>query len=104
MVICDRQGEQLLLTLSPEGVRFLREQWSWLREVVRWHLAGCTDDPLAEVTGLPVPIGTIDGRLSYVVDYYCGTKETAPVHQVWEGCVRDEREHSLLRVLGALPT
>ena len=62
MVICDRQGEQLLLTLSPEGVRFLREQWSWLRELVRWQLAGCTDDPLAQVTGLPVPIGSIDGR------------------------------------------
>ena len=93
MVICDRQGEQLLLTLSPEGVRFLREQWSWLRELVRWQLAGCTDDPLAEVTGLPVPIGTIDGRLAYVVDYWCGTKETGPVRQLWEGWVLHDLEH-----------
>src|SRR5581483_8283252 len=101
MVICDRQGEQLLLTLSPEGVRFLREQWSWLRELVRWQLAGCTDDPLAEVTGLPVPIGTIDGRLAYVVDYWCGTQETGLVRKLWEGWVLHDLEHSLTRVKGA---
>ncbi|HEY3690766.1 MAG: hypothetical protein QOH09_4940 [Pseudonocardiales bacterium] len=103
MVICDRQGELLLLTLSPEGVRFLREQWSWLRELVRWQLAGCTDDPLAQVTGLPVPIGAIDGRLAYVVDYWCGTKETGPVRQLWEGWVLHDLEHSLTRVLSTLP-
>jgi hypothetical protein len=103
MVICDRQGDELLLSLSPEGVRFLREQWSWLRELVRWQLSGCTDDPLSQLTGLPVPTGPIDGRLAYVVDYWCGTEENGPVRQVWEGWVLHDLEHSLSRVLGTLP-
>jgi hypothetical protein len=103
MVICDRQGDELLLSLSPEGVRFLREQWSWLRELVRWQLGGCTDDPLSQLTGLPVLTGPIDGRLAYVVDYWCGTEETGPIRQVWEGWVLHDLEHSLTRVLGTLP-
>lgn len=103
MIMWDRQGEDLLLSLSPEGVRFLREQWSWLRELVRWQLAGCSDDPLAEVTGLPVTVGPIDGRLAYVVDYWCGTEERGPVRQVWEGWVLHDLEHALTRVLGTLP-
>jgi hypothetical protein len=103
MIGWDRQGEDLLLSLSPEGVRFLREQWSWLRELVRWQLAGCSDDPLAELTGLPVSTGPIDGRLAYVVDYWCGTEEHGPVRQVWEGWVLHDLERALTRVLGTLP-
>jgi hypothetical protein len=70
---------------------------------VRWQLGGCTDDPLSQLTGLPVPTGPIDGRLAYVVDYWCGTEETGPIRQVWEGWVLHDLEHSLTRVLGTLP-
>ncbi|HEU0087168.1 MAG TPA: hypothetical protein VFQ77_05910 [Pseudonocardiaceae bacterium] len=103
MITWDRRGGDLLLSLSPEGVRFLREQWSWLRELVRWQLANCTGDPLAELTGLPVPTGPIDGRLAYVVDYWCGTEETGPVRPVWEGWVLYDLERALTRVLSTLP-
>lgn len=103
MIMWGRQGEDLVLSLSPEGVRFLREQWSWLRELVRWQLIGSTDDPLAGLTGLPVPNGPIDGRLAYVVDYWCGTEETGPVRQLWEGWVLHDLEHALSRVLRTLP-
>lgn len=103
MIMWDLRGENLMLTLSPEGVRFLREQWSWLRELVRWQLAASSDDPLARLTGLPVPTAPIDGRLSYVVDYWCGTSEDGPVRQLWEGWVLHDLERSLSRVLGTLP-
>jgi hypothetical protein len=103
MITWDRHGEDLLLSLSPEGVRFLREQWSWLRELVRWQLGSCTGDPLAQITGLPVPLGQIDGRLAYVVDYWCGTDERGPVRKLWEGWVLSDLERALTRVLGTLP-
>ena len=103
MIRWDRQGEDLLLSVSPEGVRFLREQWTWLRELVRWQLGNCTPDPLAELTGLPVPTGPIDGRLAYVVDYWCGTEETGPVRPVWEGWVLYDLQQALTRALGTLP-
>lgn len=103
MIMWDRRGEDLFLSLTPDGVRFLREQWSWLRELVRWQLSACTDDPLADLTGLPVPSGPIDGRLAYVVDYWCGTEETGPVRPVWEGWVLHDLERALSRVLGTLP-
>lgn len=103
MIMWDRRGEDLLLSLSPEGVRFLREQWSWLRDLVRWQLAACTKDPLAKLTGMPVPVGPIDGRLAYVVDYWCGTAESGPVRPVWEGWVLHDLERVLSRVLSTLP-
>lgn len=103
MIRWDRHGEDLLLSVSPEGVRFLREQWTWLRELVRWQLGNCTADPLAELTGLPVPTGPIDGRLAYVVDYWCGTEETGPVRPVWEGWVLHDLQQALTRALDTLP-
>jgi hypothetical protein len=103
MIMWDRRGENLMLSLSPEGVRFLREQWSWLRELVRWQLGACSNDPLAVLTGLPVPVTRIDGRLAYVVDYWCGTEEHGPVRRLWEGWVLHDLERSLSRVLGTLP-
>lgn len=78
MIMWDRRGEDLVLLLSPDGVRFLREQWSWLRELVRWQIGTCTTDPLARITGLPVPVEPIDGRLAYVVDYWCGPEDSGP--------------------------
>lgn len=103
MIMSDRRGEELLLSLSPEGVRFLHEQWSRLRELVRWQLGNCSTDPLAELTGLPVPTGPIDERLAYVVDYWCGTEERGLVRQVWEGWLLHDLEHALSRALGTLP-
>lgn len=103
MITWDRRGDDLLLSLSPEGVRFLREQWLWLRALVRWQLGTCSQDPLAELTGLPVPTGPIDGRLAYVVDYWCGSAESGPVRLVWEGWVLHDLERALSRVLGMLP-
>lgn len=103
MVLWDRRGEDLLLSVSPEGVRFLREQWTWLRELVRWQFATCSADPLAELTGLPVPTGSIDGRLAYVVDYWCGIEEAGAVRALWEGWVLHDLEHALSRALATLP-
>jgi hypothetical protein len=97
------RGEELWLSLSSEGVRFLREQWSWLRELVRWQLRGCSTDPLAELTGLPVPPGPIDSRLARIVDYWCDTREQGPVQQLREGWLLHDLEHALDRVLGTLP-
>lgn len=102
MINWDRHDEDLLLSLSPEGVRFLREQWSWLRELVRWQLSASTDDPLAALTGLPVPLGDIDGRLGYVVDYWSGTDEPSPVRRVREGWVLYDVERGLHRALASL--
>jgi hypothetical protein len=99
----DRRGQELLLSLHPEGVRFLREQWSWLRELVRWQLEDCSTDPLAGLTSLPVPTGPIDRRLGYVVDYWCGIEERGPVRRVWEGWVLHDLERALSRVLSTLP-
>ncbi|MGH3930162.1 MAG: hypothetical protein ACRDTF_09320 [Pseudonocardiaceae bacterium] len=101
MIKRDRCGEEL--SLSPEGVRFLREQWSRLRDLVRWQLRDCSTDPLAELTGMPVPTGPIDWRLAYLVDYWCGTEECGPVRQVREGWLLHGLEHALSRVLGMLP-
>ncbi|MGH3980045.1 MAG: hypothetical protein ACRDRZ_13770 [Pseudonocardiaceae bacterium] len=103
MVTWDRHSDDLVLSLSPEGVRFLREQWCWLRELVRWQLGSTTDDPLAELTGLPVPTGRIDGRLAYVVDYWSGVDEPAPVRCVREAWVLHDLEQGLGRVLASLP-
>lgn len=103
MIMWGRRGENLLLSVSPEGVHFLREQWTWLRALVRWQLATCSADPLAELTGLPVPTGPVEGRLAYVVDYWCGRAETGPVRRVWEGWVLHDLERALVRVLDALP-
>ncbi|MGH3915496.1 MAG: hypothetical protein ACRDTC_19130 [Pseudonocardiaceae bacterium] len=103
MIMWVRHGEKLLLSLSPEGVRFLREQWSALRDLVRRQLSCCSTDPLAELTGLPVPTGPIDWRLACVVDYWCGTEERGPIRQVWEGQLLEGLEHALSRVLGMLP-
>ena len=103
MVTWERQDDHLLLALLPEGVRFLREQWSWMRDLVRWQLTSCTDDPLAELVGLPVPTGPLDGRLAYVVDYWCGRSEPPPVRRVWEGWVLHDLQQSLDRVLASLP-
>lgn len=97
------RGEELLLSLSPEGVRFLREQWSGLRELVRWQLSCCSTDPLAELTGLPVPTGPIDWRLAYLVDYWCGIEECGPVRQVREGRLLHGLEPALGRALAMLP-
>lgn len=103
MFTWDPRSGELQLSLTPEGVRFLREQWSWLRELVHWQLGSTTDDPLAEITGLPVPVGVIDGRLAYVVDHWCGEGEPAPVRRVFEGWVLHDLEDGLGRVLAALP-
>lgn len=103
MVNWDRQGDELLLSLTAEGVRFLREQWRWLHELLRWQLAAATDDPLAALTGLPIPVGSIDGRLAYVVDYWSGTDEPAPVRRVREGWVLYDVERGLSRALASLP-
>lgn len=103
MVTWNRHGDELVLSLSPEGVRFLREQWSWLRELVRWQLGATTDDPLAGLTGLPIPTRPIDGRLAYVVDYWSGTDEPAPVRRVREGWVLHDLEQGLDRALALLP-
>ncbi|MQA16350.1 MAG: hypothetical protein GEV09_20040 [Pseudonocardiaceae bacterium] len=103
MLNWNRHGDDLLLSLSPEGVRFLREQWSWLRELVRWQLSAATDDPLAALTGLPVPTGSIDGRLAYVVDYWSGTDDPAPVRRVREAWVLHDVERGLARALASLP-
>lgn len=103
MVSWSPSGDGMMLSLSPEGVRFLREQWSWLRALVQWQINRCTADPLAELVGLPVPVGPIDGRLAYVVDYWCGREEPEPVRLVWEGWVLHDLERSLGRVLATLP-
>ncbi len=103
MVNWDRHGDELLLSLSAEGVRFLREQWTWLRELVGWQLATATDDPLAALTGLPIPVGAVDGRLAYVVDYWSGTDEPDPVRRVREGWVLYDVERGLRRALASLP-
>lgn len=103
MINWDRHDEDLLLSLSPEGVRFLREQWSWLHELVRWQLSIASDDPLAALTGLPVPVGSIDGRLAYVVDYWSGSGEPPPLRRVREGWVLYDVERGLHRALASLP-
>ncbi|MDQ3150846.1 MAG: hypothetical protein M3R63_03700 [Actinomycetota bacterium] len=103
MVTWDRNGDALLLAVSPDGVRFLREQWLWLRDLVRWQLARCSPDPLAALVGLPVSVGAIDGRLAYVVDYWCGTDDPPAVRRVREGWVLHDIEIGLGRVLAALP-
>ncbi len=103
MVTWDRNGDALLLSLSPDGVRFLREQWLWLRDLVRWQLARCSPDPLAALVGLPVSIGVIDGRLAYVVDYWCGTDDPPAVRSVREGWVLHDIEVGIGRALASLP-
>lgn len=103
MINWDRHDENLLVSLSAEGVRFLREQWSWLRELVRWQISMATDDPLAALTGLPVPVGSIDGRLAYVVDYWSGSDEPLSVRRVREGWVLYDVERGLHRALVSLP-
>ncbi|MGQ0776961.1 MAG: hypothetical protein ACT4NY_21505 [Pseudonocardiales bacterium] len=103
MIMWDRCGEELLLSLSPEGVHFLREQWLRLRKLVRKQLRNCSTDPLAELTGIPVPTGPIDWRLAYLVDYWCGTEECGPVQQVRQGWLLHGLERALSRVLAALP-
>ncbi|MGH8920026.1 MAG: hypothetical protein ACRD0H_17125 [Actinomycetes bacterium] len=103
MIMWVRCGEKLLLSLSSEGVRFLRERWLGLRDLVRGELACCSTDPLAELTGLPVVTTPIDWRLAYVVDCWCGTGERGPIRQVWEGQLLDGLEQALSRALGMLP-
>lgn len=103
MVTWDRHGDGLLLSLSPEGVRFLREQWAWLRDLVCWQLSRCSSDPLATLAGLPVIVGPVDGRLAYVVDYWCGGEDPHPVRRVREGWVLHDLDVGLGRVLATLP-
>lgn len=103
MVTWEYDGSVLVLSLTSEGVRFLREQWSWLGELARWQLARCSDDPLAELTGLPIPTGPIDGRLAYVVDRWGGAGVPDPVRRVREAAVLHDLEVRVERALASLP-